>query len=501
MRRRDLLQTCAALPLAMAARRRAEAAGRYEANWSSLDARPSPAWYTDSKFGIFIHWGVYSVPAYAPVKAKNETMYAEWYWNSLTRGKESNAATGPGSHTWQFHQHVYGANFPYFDFAPMFRAEMYDPDHWADVFERSGAKYVALTSKHHEGFTLWRSAEANKAWNRPWNAVDIGPKRDVLLELMEAGRRKGLHMGIYYSLYEWYNPLWLSDKKRYVAEHLFPQFKDVVTHAKPSIIFSDGEWDLTSDEWRSPELLAWLFNESPVRDEVVIDDRWGKDTRHKHGGYYTTEYTSGLQAASHPWEESRGMGYSYGYNRVETLTDYHTDRELLMMLIDIVSRGGNLLLDIGPTADGRIPVVMEERLTQIGDWLKPNGEAIYGTHAWRHSRQWSQGTPPKFEEKEFMAEYNINSMVDTPPKGYARVEAFLTAKKDAVYAIVPRRPMKEVVIDDVEAPSGVRVTMLEGGQALESAVSGKQLRIRIPDALSASLPNRQAYTFKLAGVR
>ena len=131
--------------------------------------------------------------------------------------------------TWEFHQRVYGANFPYFDFAPMFRAELFDPDHWADVFERSGAKYVALTSKHHEGFTLWRSAEANRTWGRPWNAVDIGPKRDLLLDLMDAGRRKGLHMGIYYSLYEWYNPLWLSDKKRYVAEHMMPQFKDVVT--------------------------------------------------------------------------------------------------------------------------------------------------------------------------------------------------------------------------------------------------------------------------------
>jgi len=163
MRRRDLLQTCAALPLALASRRRAEAAGRYEANWSSIDARPSPPWYTDAKFGIFIHWGVYSVPGYAPVKAKDETMYAEWYWNSLTRGKSSNASTGPGSHTWQFHKRVYGENFPYFDFAPMFRAEMYDPDHWADVFVRSGAKYVALTSKHHEGFTLWRSEQANKA--------------------------------------------------------------------------------------------------------------------------------------------------------------------------------------------------------------------------------------------------------------------------------------------------------------------------------------------------
>jgi alpha-L-fucosidase len=206
-----------------------------------------------------------------------------------------------------------------------------------------------------------------------------------------------------------------------------------------------------------------------------------------------------MQAATHPWEESRGMGYSYGYNRAETITDYHTDRELLMMLIDIVSRGGNLLLDIGPTGDGRIPVVMEERLIQIGEWLRPNGEAIYGTHAWKHPRQWSQGTLPKFEEKEFMAEYNINSMVDTPPAGYARVEAFLTAKNDAVYAIIPRRPVKELAIDDVDGD--VRATLLEGGQQLQTARQGKQLRIRIPEALSAALPHRQAYTIKLAGAR
>ena len=186
-------------------------------------------------------------------------------------------------------------------------------------------------------------------------------------EQMPAG--KGLHMGIYYSLYEWYNPLWLHDKPRYVSEHLFPQFKDVVTHVEPDIIFSDGEWEMSSEEWRSPELLAWLFNESPVADKIVIDDRWGKDTRHKHGGYYTTEYTSGMQQADHPWEESRGMGASYGYNRNEALSDYHSGRELVMMLIDIVSRGGNLLLDIGPRADGHIPVIMEERLSQIGEWL------------------------------------------------------------------------------------------------------------------------------------
>ena len=502
MRRRDLLRTCAAAPLALAAAGRAAAQQtRFQPTWDSIDRRPSPKWYTDAKFGIFIHWGVYSVPSYAAVNVKGENPYAEWYWNSLTNGKKAPGPTGNGALTWKFHQRVYGANFPYFDFAPMFRAELYDPDHWADVFERSGAKYVALTSKHHEGFTLWRSAEANRAWGRPWNAVDIGPKRDILVDLMEAGRRRGLHMGIYYSLYEWYNPLWLSDKKRYVAEHMFPQFKDVVTHAKPSIIFSDGEWEQTSAEWRSPELLAWLFNESPVRDEVVIDDRWGKDTRHKHGGYYTTEYTSGMQQSAHPWEESRGMGYSYGYNRMETVKDYHTDRQLLLMLIDIVSRGGNLLLDIGPTADGRIPVIMEERLTQIGDFLRPNGEAIYGTKAWRNPRQWSKGAIPKLEEKEFMSEYDITKMVDAPPSGYARADAFLTAKDDAVYAIVPHRPRGEVVIDDIEVPSGTRVTLLEGAHSLESTREGKQLRIAIPDSLSAALPARQAYAFKIPGAR
>src|SRR5438552_14198636 len=347
IRRREMLGALASLPLVT------PGAQRYQPSWASLDTRPMPRWYTGAKFGIFIHWGVYSVPAYAAVNVKDENPYAEWYWNSLTNGQKAAGPTGHGALTWKFHQRVYGAKVPYFDFAPMFRAELYDPDHWADVFVRSGAKYVALTSKHHEGFTLWRSAEANRAWGRAWNAVDIGPKRDLALDLMEAGRRRNLHMGIYYSLYEWYNPLWLSDRKRYVAEHLFPQFKDVVTHTRPSIIFSDGEWDLPSDEWHSPELLAWLFNESPVRDEVVIDDRWGKDTRHKHGGYYTTEYTSGLQRSQHAWEESRGMGFSYGYNRMETWNDYHTNRELLLMLIDIVSRGGNLLLDIGPTADGR----------------------------------------------------------------------------------------------------------------------------------------------------
>ena len=158
-----------------------------------------------------------------------------------------------------------------------------------------------------------------------------------------------------------------------------PQFRDVVTRYQPSIIFSDGEWDMASKDWKSESLLAWLFNESPCKDEVVVNDRWGNDCRHKHGGYWTTEYAAGLQDGSHPWEESRGMAYSYGLNRAERVDDYKTGREFVLTLIDLVSRGGNLLLDIGPAADGTIPPLMEQRLLEIGDWLKVNGEAIYGT--------------------------------------------------------------------------------------------------------------------------
>jgi alpha-L-fucosidase len=499
MRRREILKTLGAAPLALS--QIGAQTRRYQPTWESIDSRPIPSWYTESKFGIFIHWGVYSVPAYAAVGVKGENPYAEWYWNSLTEGRKARGSTGPGWMTRDFHNRVYGPNFQYSDFAPMFRAELFDPDRWADIFQRSGAKYVALTSKHHEGFTLWKSAEANRAWGRPWNSVDTGPKRDLLTDLSEAGRRKGLHMGIYYSLYEWYNPLWLSDRKRYVAEHLVPQFKDVVTRARPSIIFSDGEWELTSAEWRSPELLAWLYNDSPVAAEVVIDDRWGKDTRHKHGGYYTTEYTSGLQSSSHAWEENRGMGFSYGYNRMEALHDYRTGRELVLMLIDIVSRGGNLLLDIGPTADGRVPVEMEERLIYIGHWLRSCGEAIYGTRAWGRTRQWSAGTEPKMEEKQFRSEYNITQMVDTPPARYARVDAFFTARGDTVYAILPRWPDGDLLLNGVTAGSNAKMTLLETGGDLKWRLDGTRLRIEIPATLRAQIPFRDAYVVKMAGAK
>ncbi len=359
----------------------------YSANWSSLDARPIPTWFTDAKLGIFIHWGVYSVPAWAPVGKDFATYskYSEWYWNRLITDSSK-----VGQAFRQFHNTNYGPNFKYQDFAPQFTAALFKPDQWADIFKNAGAQYVVLTSKHHDGFALWPSAEALN-----WNAVDASPHRDLAGDLTKAVKAKGLHMGFYYSLYEWFNPLYKTNVDKYVSQHMIPQLKDLVTRYQPDIIWPDGEWEHPSSTWKSEEFLAWLYNESPVKNSVVVNDRWGKETRGKHGGYYTTEYDivhnedATNKKFDHPWEECRGIGGSFGYNRNENLADYETSDALIKMLIQKVSRGGNLLLDIGPAADGTIPVIMQQRLADLGAWLKVNGEAIYATTAGQQT--WGNG--------------------------------------------------------------------------------------------------------------
>lgn len=372
MKRKILLSLCTVALMA--------SAQKYEPTWESIDSRPVPQWFEDARFGIFIHWGVYSVPAWATVDKSiaSGPVYSEWYW-----WQKNTDTSRVGDATRRYHSENFGDNFKYQDFAPDFKAERFDPAQWADLFKASGARYVVLTSKHHEGFTLWPSAES---WN--WNSVDIGPHRDICGELTEAVKAAGLHMGFYYSLYEWYNPVFLNDVDRYVDGRMLPQLKDLVCRYEPDMVWTDGEWEHPSETWRSTEFLAWLYNESPVRDRVVVNDRWGKETRGRHGGFYTTEYdlsasqADNMSKSTHPWEECRGIGGSFAYNRAETLEHYSTTRELVTTLIERVARGGNLLLDIGPKADGTIPLVMQDRLLGIGKWLETNGEAIYGSQPW-----------------------------------------------------------------------------------------------------------------------
>ena len=243
-------------------------------------------------------------------------------------------------------------------------------------------------------------------------------------------------------------------------------------------------------------MLAWLFNESPVKDEVVIDDRWGSDSRHKHGGYWTTEYTSGMNGMSHPWEESRGMGGSYGLNRAENLVNYHTGQELILMLADIVSRGGNLLLDIGPAGDGTIPVIMEERLSQIGNWLAINGDAIYGTTPSKTTRQWSEGKIPSTNyNSEFSTAYDIAQLASKPQPGEARLEALFTAKNNTLYAILTNWPGNTFLLKD--APDFHSVTLLGYSEPLKFTRSSRAATIHLP-ALPDNLRPQPAWVLKLS---
>ena len=190
------------------------------------------------------------------------------------------------------------------------------------------------------------------------------------------------------------------------------------------------------------------------------------------------------------------MGFSYGYNRAERLEDYHTGRELVIMLVDLVSRGGNLLLDIGPDADGTIPVVMEERLLQIGDWLKVNGEAIYGTKPWKATRQWSAGEAPKIAyNKEFETAYDVMKLAAKPEPGKAGIEAFFTTKGSDLFAILPRWPGRKFHLKDV---TGVKsVTLLGSTAPLKFKAAKGGISIELPDLPEELLP-QPAWVLKVS---
>lgn len=445
---------------------------QYQPSWESLDKRPVPGWFEDSKFGIFIHWGVYSVPAWGPFG--NDVgvydKYSEWYWNKLM-----NPGSKVNKHFSDFHLKTYGPNFKYQDFAPMFKAELFRPEQWAELFRESGAKYVVLTSKHHEGFTLWPSAQS---WN--WNSVDIGPHRDLCGDLTDAVKKEGLHMGFYYSLYEWYNPLYKSDLNAYVDQHMIPQLKDLVTRYTPDIVWTDGEWDKPSKDWKSEQFLAWLYNESPVKETVVVNDRWGSETRSKHGGIYTTEYglvgeKEGVDnSVPHPWEECRGIGTSFGFNRTEGLSEYSTAEELIKLLVSTVSAGGNLLLDIGPDADGTIPVIMQQRLMEIGNWLKTNGEAIYGTRAFIRTKQ------------------------DEAINPEANKSVFFTQKDKNLYVLCTEWPAEPVVLKNIKQAGGASAVLLGSDKPVRVKASGNTITLTPPVLTPDNF--QHAYVFRVSGI-
>ncbi|XP_028395159.1 alpha-L-fucosidase-like [Dendronephthya gigantea] len=433
---------------------------KYEPNWESLDSRPNPAWYDEAKFGIFMHWGVYSVPSFG----------SEWFWKNWQSGDPAYV---------NFMKENYPPGFEYPDFAPMFRAEMFNPDAWADLLAKSGAKYFVLTSKHHEGFTNWKS---NVSWN--WNSEDVGPHRNLVGDLAKSIRaRTKITFGLYHSLYEWFNPMYLDDKENgfktrgYVTNILMPELYDMVNTFKPEYIWSDGDWEASDTYWGSTEFLAWLYNESPVKDTVVVNDRWGSGCMCHHGGTYTCQdrYNPGV-LQKHKWENAMTVDKkSWGFRREANLDDFLTIHELISTLAETVSCGGNMLMNVGPTHDGRIVPIFQERLTEMGDWLRVNGEAIYASKPWR-----------------------VQNETKTPGIWY-------TSKDGIAYAIVLQWPTDNTLelMAPTTDPSQTKVAMLGLNVDIEwkQGAGGKGMVIQMPQVPVSQIPSDYAWVMKLSNVK
>jgi len=434
---------------------------RYTADWTSLDARPIPQWYDEAKIGIFIHWGVFSVPSY----------HGEWFWENW-RGRKLPDIVN-------FMEENYPPNFKYADFGPQFTAEFFNATQWADLLKTSGAEYVVFTTKHHEGYTMWPS---NTSWN--WNSVDVGPHRDLVKEIAQAVRsRTSLHFGVYHSLFEWFNPFYLNDKENhfktrdFVKQKTMPELYDLVNTYHPELIWSDGEWEANSVEyWNSTGFLAWLYNDSPVKDTVVVNDRWGSDTLCKHGGYFTCadRYNPG-KLQSRKWENALSLDLSsWGYRRNAQLKDYFNITQLIQELVTTVTCGGNFLVNVGPTKEGTISPIFQERLTQMGSWLDVNGEAIFKSKPWTYQND------------------TVTSNV-----------WYSTANND-VYAFLFDWPKyNQVLLGSVTAPNKDAVVSMLGWQggllSWETNPNGGGVIVTLPSYISTAGLFKWVYVLKLTG--
>jgi len=432
---------------------------KYEATWESLDSRPIPKWYDEAKFGIFMHWGVYSVPAFG----------TEWMWKYWK--DETNYPVK------EFVEANYRPGFKYADFASSFTAKFFDAKKWAKIIAKSNAKYFVFTSKHHDGYTNWPSKES---WN--WNSVDVGPHKDIVGALASAIRKHtDMKFCLYYSLYEWFNPQYLQNKKDhfksqdFVETKVLPQLFDFVMNYKPEYIWSDGDWETNSTYWRSREFLAWLYNSSPVKDSIVVNDRWGTDANCKHGDVkLCKDRFIPKEVPKFKWENAMTIDEkSWGFRANAPLSDYLTIEELIETLVKTVSLGGNLLMNIAPNMDGVIPPIYEERLEQIGDWLKINGDAIFKTKVWKYQND------PK----------NPNT--------------WYTSKENAVYAIVLKWPKGSTLqLQHPKISKHTEVTMLSLSKKLKFQALDKDqgVTVSLSDIGFDELPCTWAWVFQLTNL-
>lgn len=327
--------------------------------WDVIDSRVPPKWHDKSKFGILIHFGVYT----------ESKIGSEWLWYEL-RKKQIPAILD--------YMKSKSSGYTYQNLAADFKPLFFNADDWADIVQKSGARYLVITSKHHDGFTLY-----NSSYSSNWNSIDVGPHINIMAELKNATSLKRLKFGIFYSLLEWFHPLYMKDRtegtQNFVDQKILPELKEIVENFQPDYIWTDGEWEMSEDYWKSTDFLTWLFTNSSVKRSVAVNDRWGAETLCKHGSFITCNGKS-KTLQEKKFENLIPMDrLSWGFNVMTKIEHIMSVDSLIYELVSTVACNGNLLLNIGANADGIIENIYVERLETLGLWLRVNGEGIFGT--------------------------------------------------------------------------------------------------------------------------
>jgi alpha-L-fucosidase len=470
--------------------------GPFQPDWQSLAKYQAPDWYRDAKFGIFIHWGLYSVPAYGN----------EWYPREMYQ---------EGSAVNKHHVETYGplTKFGYKDFLPMFKAEHFDPQAWAKLFKDSGARYVVPVFEHHDGFAMYDSDLSD------WTAKKMGPRRDLAGEIATAIRAEGLHLGAsshriehdwfldggrkqnsdvndpqYAAFYGPAHPR-LGDDGASLAEdwtYVSPAYAkdwvarnaEIVQKYHPDLIYFDWWIGQPSVRPYLAEFAAYYYNESSKRGTDGVINSKLVDMQ-KTSTVLDIERGQSASILPEAWQTDTSVSNkSWGYIENDT---FKTPEFIVQQLADIVSKNGNLLLNVGPKSDGTIPQVVQQVLLEIGGWLKVNGDAIYGTRPWT---SFGEG-PTKVEAGAFH---------DTQTKPYTAYDFRFTTKGKTLYAIEMAWPTEgEAVIhtlsDNVVGTRKVSAVNLLGTPTeLSFTQQADGLHIHVP----AEAPGKYAFVYRIS---